>query len=119
MTGDPNQQNRPSVFGLDYNYPGVNTVDWTKLQSPSASVPNGPFPSFAQSPMIDPQITNFSFCTTTRSSVPVQFPFVKDIPPTIPVSQQPMQPHHEQAGDFGNRSLHIPIRCKRKTDSPL
>lgn len=118
MTGDPNQQNRPSVFGLDYNYPSANVVDWTKLQSPSGSMPNGPYPGFAQSP-IDQQITNFSFCTSTRPPVPVQFPFVTDMPPKIPISQ-PMQSHLEQAdGDFGHRSLHIPVRCKRKTDSPL
>lgn len=51
-------------------------------------------------------LTNYSFGTADRPPVPVQFPF----PATTPSGTA--------AGEFGNKPLHVPLRCKRKTDSP-
>lgn len=110
ITGDPSNQNRPSVLGFDYTYP----VDWTKFQLPPH--PPGVLPT--QHPGNDygqhinfPQQNNFSFCTVERPALPVQFPFTTN-------PEQPTTSLIQPSGSFGSRPLHIPLRCKRKTDSP-
>lgn len=146
MTGDPNHQSNPNLFGVNYNFASTtNPVDWTKLSNQPATTSNimgapqfpntasfgTPFPqqepvTFSQPiPMnfppqsvlnpVDPvsfpppttPLTNYCFGAEEQRSqtAPVQFPFPVAAPSTA-------------HGEFGNRSLHIPLRCKRKTDSP-
>lgn len=54
-------------------------------------------------------LTNYSFGTTDRPPVPVQFPFPAAAATTSSGTA---------GGEFGNKPLHVPLRCKRKTDSP-
>lgn len=138
MTGDPNQQNGANLFGVNYSFaPTANPVDWTKFPNPPATLTNpmmsnqpmptvgSAFPqpqdvSFSQPiPLHFPQVeagvsfppprtplANYSFGAGDNSrpeAAPVQFPF-------------PVASTSTAGGDFGSRL--IPLRCKRKTDSP-
>lgn len=105
MTGDPNQENRPSVFGFE-PYPSLNVqpIDWSRIPYESAPVPLIPSGQF--NPSLSYQQTqvglgNFSFCAA-QAPHPVQFPF-----PTSPSVENAFTATPSAA-----------MRCKRKTDSP-
>ncbi|CAH1371212.1 hypothetical protein MTP99_012698 [Tenebrio molitor] len=105
MTGDPNQENRPSVFGFE-PYPSLNVqpIDWSRIPYESAPVPLIPSGQF--NPSLSYQQTqvglgNFSFCAA-QAPHPVQFPF-----PTSPSVENAFTATPSTA-----------MRCKRKTDSP-
>ncbi|RZC40498.1 hypothetical protein BDFB_002950 [Asbolus verrucosus] len=108
MTGDPNQENRPSVFGFE-PYPSLNLqpIDWSRIPIEPATVPLIPQGQF--NPALNYQqsqvaLGNFSFCTT-QTPHPAQFPF----PPSTPVVENNV---------FGGSSPTPAVRCKRKTESP-
>ena len=114
MTGDPNQENRPSVFGFE-PYPSLNVqpIDWSRIPFETAPAPSvgshgefSPSINYQQSPI---GLGNFSFCTT-QTPHPAQFPFPHSPRPTPSTSL--LQNHV-----FGGSSSST-LRCKRKTDSP-
>lgn len=137
MTGDPTQQNNPNLFGVNYNFPTTsNQVDWTKYSNqPAMSVPpqfnnsvnfgaafappghmsfsmNFPTQTPVQPVNFSPPKTplaNYCFgAEENRPQAPVQFPF--------PITSDGS--NNTAGGGFGNKPLHVPLRCKRKTDSP-
>lgn len=141
MTGDPNQQNGANLFTVNYNFgTAANPADWTKFpnQSTSNVLDASQYPkpvnfgtTAFQQPFDSVNFSNLSFPSTqnvpnsmehvsftpltsycfgtgdNRPQAPVQFPF-----PVAPPADNTV------GGDFGGKSLHIPLRCKRKTDSP-
>lgn len=118
MSGPPvtNQFPTPANFaasssGLSVTPPIVfpqqtmpESVSFTSPSFPTQNVPSVEPVSF--SPPTAP-LTNYSFGTADRPPAPVQFPF----PVTI-------TPCGSTDGEFGNKPLLLPFRCKRKTDSP-
>lgn len=104
MTGDPNQENRPSIFGFE-PYPSLSTqpIDWSRIPfdpTPAPILPPGQFnPSYQPTP---PSIGHFSFCSS-QTPHPAQFPF-------------PSRPPVVENNVFVNHSIPA-VGCKRKTDS--
>ncbi|XP_017775875.1 PREDICTED: uncharacterized protein LOC108562160 [Nicrophorus vespilloides] len=102
MANDHNQQNRPNIFGPDFNYPPPN-AEWNRFVASSTYYehPNFPFSSnFGPSPVtfpiqpaqvITPSFTSFPSTSSTDSL-------------------------SEYSAAFQRCKQ---MRCKRKTDSPL
>ncbi|XP_044254061.1 uncharacterized protein LOC123004724 [Tribolium madens] len=106
MTGDPNQENHPSVFGFE-PYPSLNVqpIDWSRIPfGPSAAsvIPQGQFNPSLIYQQVPSSIGHFSFCSS-QAPHPAQFPF----PPSTPIENN-VSVHHS----FST------VRCKRKTESP-
>ncbi|EFA02487.1 hypothetical protein TcasGA2_TC008182 [Tribolium castaneum] len=106
MTGDPNQENRPSVFGFE-PYPSLNVqpIDWSRIPfEPSAApvIPQGQFNPSLSYQQLPSSIGHFSFCAS-QTPHPAQFPF-----PSSPPIENNVLAHHSLPS----------VRCKRKTESP-
>lgn len=140
MTGDPNQPSSTNFFGANYNT-FANPVDWPKIPNQPVVTNNlmnntPQFPTTTNFGTAFPQPTQSGSFFTLQPIVPNPVESANFSPPTTPLTNYcfgggdskpqavpvqfpfPVPSTSTAGGEFGNKPLHIPFRCKRKTDSP-